>query len=159
MVRVKKRAPEEAPYLAANFFETAWADGVDLGDHGKAPANSEQATDGEMLFGLRLDAFFGGDDKHHSIDASCARKHIADKQLVPRNIDEADAQWAIVSRRCVERSKSQIDGDAPALLLRQAIGVNTGQRADERGFAVVDVTRCSDDERFDRLGHAGEIFR
>ncbi len=124
MVRVKKRALEEASYLGADLFETARADSVHLGDHGKTAANSKQAANGEMLFGLRLDAFFGGDDKQHSIDAACACEHIADKELVPWNIDEADAQRAIISCRCVERSESQIDGDAPALLLRQAIGVN-----------------------------------
>ena len=159
MVSVKKRAFEECSYRGADFFEPAWADGVNLGDHGKAAANSEQAADGEMLFGLRLDAFFGGDDKEDSIDAACACEHIADKELVPRDIDEADAQRAMVSRRCVQRSESQIDGDATALLLGQAIGVNASQCTDERGFAVVDVTRCPDDDRFDRLGHAGEIFR
>ena len=159
MVRIKKRAPEEASYLGAYLFKAPRADSVHLGDHGKTPANSKQAANGEMLFGLRLDAFFGGDDKQDSIDAARACEHIADKELVPWNIDEADAQRAIISCRCVERSESQIDGDAPALLLRQAIGVNTGQRADERGFAVVDVTRSSDDKRFDRLGHAGYIFR
>ena len=63
MVSVKKRALEEGSYLGADLLETARADGVNLGDHGKTPADSEQAADGEMLFGLRLDAFFGGDDK------------------------------------------------------------------------------------------------
>src|SRR6202161_577927 len=86
MVRIKKRAPEEASYLGADFFETSRADGVHFSDHGKAAANSEQAANGEMLFGLRLYDFFGGDDKHHSIDAACACKHIPDKELVPWNI-------------------------------------------------------------------------
>ena len=63
MVSVKKRALEEGSYLGADLLETARADGVNLGDHGKTPADSEQAADGEMLFGLRLDPFFGGDDK------------------------------------------------------------------------------------------------
>ena len=79
MASVKKRAFEECFYLEADLFETAWADGVNLGDHGKAAADSEQAADGEMLFGLRLDAFFGGDDQQDSIDAACACEHVADK--------------------------------------------------------------------------------
>jgi hypothetical protein len=86
--------------------KTAGADGVNLGDHGKTSADSEQAADGEMLFSLRLDTFLGGDDKQDSIDATRACEHIADKELVPRNIDEADAQRAVVSCRCVERSES-----------------------------------------------------
>ncbi len=51
MVAIKKRALEECFYLQADLFETAWADGVNLGDHGKAAADTKQAADGEMLLG------------------------------------------------------------------------------------------------------------
>src|ERR1700744_3152034 len=70
VVFVKKGTAEEGSYLGTHFFETARADGVYLGDHGKTAADSKQAADGEMLFGLRLDAFFGRDDKQDSIDAA-----------------------------------------------------------------------------------------
>ena len=59
MVSVKKGPLEEYSYCGADLFEPAWADRVNLGDHGKSAADSQQAADGEMLFGLRLDAFFG----------------------------------------------------------------------------------------------------
>ena len=73
---------------------------------GETSTDAEEAADCEMLFSLRLDAFFSGDNKENSIDAARASEHVADKELVPRNIDEADAQRAIVGRRSVQRSKS-----------------------------------------------------
>ena len=43
----------------------------------------------------------------------------------------------------VERREAELDRDAARLLLRQPVGVDAGQRADERGLAVVDVTAQS----------------
>ena len=40
-----------------------------------------------------------------------------------------------------ERREPELDGDAAALLLRQPIGVDAGERAHERRLAVIDVTR------------------
>jgi len=153
MASVKKRALEECSYSGADLFEPARADGVNLGDHGKAAADSEQAADGEMLFGLRLDTFFCGDGEENGIDAACACEHIADKELVSGNIDEADSQRGVVGRVRVEGGESQIDGDAAPLLFGQAVGVHAGESVHERRLAVVDVTSCSDDDRFDRRVH------
>ena len=89
---VKKCAGEKCSYLIANVVESGWADGIDLRNHDNASTYSEQIADGEMLFGLRLDAFFGRDDKKDSIDATRACKHVADKELVPGHIDEAESQ-------------------------------------------------------------------
>ena len=106
MASLKKRALEECFYLQADLLETARADGVNLGDHGKAAADAKQAADGKMLLGLRLDAFFGGDNQQDGINAACACEHVADEEFMPWDIDEADAQRAIVSCRCIERSES-----------------------------------------------------
>ena len=37
--------------------------------------------------------------------------------------------------------EAEVDGDAAALLFLQAVGVDAGERPDERGLAVVDVAR------------------
>jgi hypothetical protein len=45
--------------------------------------------------------------------------------------------------------KAEVDGDPAALLLFQAVGVNASQGFDERGFAVIDMTGCADDDVMD----------
>ena len=80
------------------------------------------------------------------------------KSLCPGTSTKLMRRGLWSARHCIERSESQIDGDATPLLFRQAIGVNAGKCTDERGLAVIDVTRCSDDDGFDRLGHAERSF-
>ena len=43
----------------------------------------------------------------------------------------------------VAEREAELDGDAPAFFLFEAVAVDPGQLAHERGFAVVDVTRRS----------------
>ena len=42
--------------------------------------------------------------------------------------------------------EAEVDGDAAALLFFQAVGVDAGQRFDQRGLAVVDVAGGADDD-------------
>src|SRR3954465_13754885 len=59
-----------------------------------------------------------------------------DETLMPRHIDET--QFAAVGI-------AQVDGDAAALLLRQAVGIDAGQGFDQRGLAVVHMAGGADD--------------
>src|SRR5262249_5649657 len=61
--------------------------------------------------------------------------------LVTGDVDDLDGE----SVRLLEKGEAEIDGDAPRLLLGQTVGVDAGQGFDERGFAVVDVSRGADD--------------
>src|SRR5262249_55933597 len=103
--------------------------------------DAQQRTDGEMFSGLRHDAFVGGDDEHGEVDAPDARQHVLDEALVTRDVDDLDRE----SVRLFGKRKAGIDRDAASLLFGQAVGVDAGQRFDERGFAVVDVSRGADD--------------
>src|SRR5215471_2927051 len=47
-------------------------------------------------------------------------------------------------------SEPDIDGDAATFFFFEAIGVDPGERLDQRGFAMIDVTGCADDDRFHR---------
>ncbi len=42
--------------------------------------------------------------------------------------------------------KADVDGDAAALLFFETIGIDAGERFDQRGLAVVDVTCGADDD-------------
>src|SRR6476619_2944188 len=45
-------------------------------------------------------------------------------------------------------SETDIDGDAAAFLFFQAVGIDAGERFDERGLAVIDVAGRADDDTF-----------
>ena len=46
----------------------------------------------------------------------------------------------------VEMREAEIDGNAAALLFGEAIGIGSGERFDERGFAVIYMTGGTDDD-------------
>ena len=63
-----------------------------LGERDDAAADAEQAADVEVLAGLRLDGFVGGDDEEHQVDAADAGEHVLDEALVAGDVDEAEAR-------------------------------------------------------------------
>src|SRR5579872_5588811 len=94
-----------------------------------------------MLLALRHHAVVGGDGEQHEVDTVRARQHVADEALMPRDIDDARARS--VGQR--EIREAEIDRDPALLLFLQAVGVVAGQRLDERGLAMIDVTGSADD--------------
>ena len=46
----------------------------------------------------------------------------------------------------LEMGEADVDGDAPLLLLLEAVGVDPGERQDQAGLAVIDVARGADDD-------------
>ena len=72
-----------------------------------------------------IDAVVGGDDQQREIDAADAGQHVAHEALVAGHVDEAD-RAAPSARRQV--GEAEIDRDAARLFLRQAVGVDAGQR-------------------------------
>ncbi len=60
-------------------------------EYGDSALDSEQPADIEVLAGLRLDAFVGGDDQQHQINSADPGQHVADEALVAGNVDETDA--------------------------------------------------------------------
>jgi hypothetical protein len=71
----------------------------------------------------------------------CAREHVANETLVSRHVDEGDPDALPLRVR-----ESEIDRDPATLLFRKTVGVDSGQRVDERGLPVVDVPRRADHE-------------
>ena len=100
-----------------------------------------------MLARLRLDGFVGRHHQQHQIDAADAGQHVAHKALVAGNIDQANADRLSGGTRQVEVGEAEVDGDAAPLLFFQTIGIDAGERADQRALAVVNVARSADDHR------------
>ena len=114
---------------------------IDLGERDDSAPGAEQVQDVEVLLGLRHHAVVGGDDEQHEIDAVRAGEHVADEALVPRHVD--DAGGAPVAE--IEVRESEIDRDAALALLLQPVGVDAGERLDQRRLAVVDVAGGAED--------------
>ena len=94
-----------------------------------------------MLGRLRHRAFVGRDTEHGNVDAAGGRDHRAQETLVPGYIDHpGDAD-----PRQVEVRVPRFERDAAALFFRKAIGVDAGERLDQRGLAVIDVAGGADD--------------
>ena len=96
------------------------------------------------------DALVGGDDEQHQVDPGGTGHHGAHQPLVPRDVDDAEP----AARRQVERREAEFDRDAAGLLLRQTVGVDTGERSHQRGLAVIDVTGGAEDQSGGRVRHA-----
>ena len=93
---------------------------------------------------LRLPTLGGRDDEEARVDRADAREHVLDEAHVTGHVDEGDAALPDGS---VGPREAEVDREAAALLLGEAVGVGAGEREDERRLAVVDVTRSRDDAR------------
>ena len=120
-------------------FEQFRVHHVDLGHGDEAVFDPEEGADFEVFPGLRHDAFVGGHDEHHEVDARRARDHVLDEFFVSGHVHDAEPTAA---GQVAER-EAQFDGDASAFLFFEAVAVDPRQFPHQRGFAVVDVTRRS----------------
>ena len=102
---------------------------------------AKQVQDIEVLLRLRHHAVIGGYLEDHQIDPMRSGQHVADEALVPGHIDDSRA------RRIRQREvrEAEIDRDAALLLFLEPVGVLTGQRLDQSGLSVIDMTGCPDD--------------
>ncbi len=88
-----------------------------------------------MFTGLGHHAIVTGDHQQRTVDAADARQHIGEKLLMARYVDKP--RHAPVRLRPV--GVAEVNGHATLLLFRQPVGVDAGERLQQRGFAVVDV--------------------
>jgi hypothetical protein len=108
---------------------------VDLGERHDRARDAEQLADRDVLARLRHHALVGRHHEQQQVDARGARDHRAHEPLVAGHVDHAEPR--AVGQ--VERREAELDRDAARLLLGQPVGVDAGQRSDERGLAVIDV--------------------
>ena len=94
-----------------------------------------------MLAGLRHHPLVGGDDQQHDADAAEAGERVVQEPFVAGDVDEADLEVA-----ALEVGEAEVDRDPARLLLGPAVAVDAGQRLDQRGLAVVDVSGRADDD-------------
>jgi hypothetical protein len=136
------RAGHLLPHFLADEIEPFGIDEVALGQDDDAKLDFEEIENGEMLPRLRHRSFVGGDDEHRRVDPADAGQHVLDESLVTWHIHNADAP----SARQREMSETEVDRHLPCLLFGEAVGIDPGQRFDQRRLAVVDMARRTDNE-------------
>ena len=92
-----------------------------------------------MFPGLRHHTVVSGDNQQDRVDTADPGQHVADEAFMPRHINKG--QIKAVSPAI---GKAEVNGHAPALFFCQAVRINTGQRLDQGGFAVVNMSGCGD---------------
>jgi hypothetical protein len=132
---------QEVPDIVPRELEPLLFHQVGLGQgHDEGP-DAQEPEDGVVLASLGHDPFVGGDHQDHHVHPRGPREHVPDEALVPRHVHDPEAQFLVV-----ELGEPQVDRDPPLLLLGEAIGVDAGERPDQRRLPMVDVTCGPQDE-------------
>ena len=109
------------------------------GDPVRDPEGVEQL---EMLDGLGARAVVGRNDEQRGVDLAGPDEHVPDELVVARDVDE-------VELRAVREGHvgiPHVDRHPPPALLGKAVGIDPGERAEQRRLAVIDVPRGPDDD-------------
>ena len=140
------RLGNELLRLGERELERLLVDGVRLRHRDDASVDAEQAQDREVLVRLRPRALARVDHEQEEVDPGRTGDHRPHEPLVPGDVDEREPLPA----RQLQLRVAELDRDPARLLLGQPVGVLAGQRADEPGLAVVDVTCGPDGQRHQR---------
>ena len=101
--------------------------------------DTQQTAYIEVFASLGLDRFVGRYHQHHRVNAARPREHVLDKTLVARHIDKTDTLAAGQS----DMREAEIDRNTACLFLGQTVGIDSRERADQRGLPVVDMASGS----------------
>ena len=117
---------------------------IGLGDDHQTLLDAQQGQNTQVLHRLGHKALVGSHYQHGKVDAAGTGQHIFNEFLMSGHIHDAGLGAVLP----VQMGKAQLDGDAPFLFLLQAVGVNAGQRLDQKGFTVVYVSGSADNYVF-----------
>ena len=115
---------------------------IRLGHDRHAVTDRERVEQREVLERLGARPVVGGDDQQRRVDLARADEHVADQPVVAGHVDEVEL--GAVGQR--EVGVADVDRHPAAALLGQAVGVDPGQRPEQRRLAVVDVAGGADDD-------------
>jgi len=139
--RRRQGRPSEAfLHLELRQLQHLGVDEVGLRQRHHRVPHAEQLEDAQMLLALGHPPFGRGDDEEGHLDRADAGEHVLDEADVAGNVDEPD----LAPRGERRERESEVDGEAPRLLLRQPVGIGSRERVDEGGLPVVDMTRGRD---------------
>jgi hypothetical protein len=132
----QERAVHMVGHIKVGELAPLVVEAADLRERHQAAAHAQQLQDAQVLLRLGLPALGGSHDEQAGVDRSHSRQHVLDEPNVAGHVDERQ----LGPRRQPRRGEAQIDREAALAFLGQPVGVGPGQRLDEGGLAVVDVT-------------------
>ena len=138
----ERGARETVRDFGADELQPVRLDQVGLGQHDESAGDLEEVNDLQVLNRLRPDALVGRDHEQHRVEPVHPGEHVADEARVAGHVDDADQPSAGKG----EVGEAEVDGHPASLLLRQAVGVDAGQCADQGRLPVVDVAGGANDE-------------
>ena len=117
---------------------------VGLGDDHHTVLDAQQLQNVQMLNGLGHKTFVCRHDQHGEVDTARACQHILDKLFMSRHVH--DTRLGAVGE--IQMGKTKLNGNASLLFFFQAVGIDAGQRTDQRSLTVVNVTCRTNDDVF-----------
>jgi hypothetical protein len=139
---LERRSAQQRPRLLDDGGNPLGVDQVRLRHDREPGLDPERVEELEMLERLRPRAVIRGHHEHRRIDLARPDEHVADQPVVARNVDEVELDPVVEGQVRV----ADVDRHAPGTFLGQTIGIDAGQRSQEAGLAVVDVTGGPDDD-------------
>ncbi len=127
--------------LVPHLIDAGAGHAVYLGQRHRALADAQQLQYFQMLQGLGHHAVIGGHHQQGMVNAHGPCGHRVHKFFMAGHID--DAQHIAIGQRGV--GVAQLDRDAARLFFLQAVRLHAGERAHQRGLAMVDVACGADD--------------
>ena len=128
----QERALHQLPDVVLHQRQPLGIHQIFFGDDDEAAAHLQQIEDVQVLAGLGHHAVVRGHYEQHQVDGGDAGDHVFDEFFMAGHIDDGSG--------IAEMGKADVDGQAARLLLLQAIGIDAGERLDQGGLAVIDVT-------------------
>jgi hypothetical protein len=138
----EERAGDHRPDVRGDHREPLVVDEVALRQRDEPAPHAEQLADVEVLAGLRHHALVRGDHEADQIEPGRAGDHRLHEPLVAGDVDDGDPLAAEVHAR-----EAELGRDPARLLDGEPVGVDAGERADERRLAVIDVAGGAEDDR------------
>ena len=93
-----------------------------------------------MFLSLGHDAIVSGDQDQRKVNATGACNHGADQFFMAGHVDKG---YGVLAGYLHGRI-TQLNGDAALFFFRQAVYIHARKRQHQTGFAMVNMTRCTD---------------
>ena len=146
--RARERGPrQEGRHVFSDLGRPRLAGDIDLRHDRDPVADRERIQQFEVFECLGPDPVVGRDDEECGIDLAGPDEHVADERVMSRHVDEVDRGPVLE----VEVGIADVDRHPPPPLLGQAIGIDPGQRSEQRRLAVIDMPGRADDDGHARL--------
>jgi hypothetical protein len=138
----ERRSGDQLGDLRTHLLNPLRVDEIRLVDDDEPAIDAEQVQNLEVLVRLRHDPVVRRDNEHSQVDTGRPGDHHPHETLVTRHVNDADdGLVGPVRGRQRQPGEAEFDRHPAGLFLRQAIGIDAGQRLDDRGLAVIDMAR------------------